>query len=129
MSEKVNEITQETKKQLSDNKKETVQILGVFAAFLAIATIGMEKIGNITSLDTISLIFSICTCFGYFIILLQLITHNSNKTVTTIIIAILTSFLLYGTFFIENERTPSKEKQPEKTETTYPTTTSRMEKV
>lgn len=129
LSEKVNEITQETKKQLSDNKKETVQILGVFAAFLAIATIGMEKIGNITSLDTISLIFSICTCFGYFIILLQLITHNSNKTVTTIIIAILTSFLLYGTFFIENERTPSKEKQPEKTETTYPTTTSRMEKV
>lgn len=127
LSEKVNEITQETKKQLSDNKKETVQILGIFAAFLAIATIGMEKIGNITSLDTISLIFSICTCFGYFIILLQLITRNSNKTVTTIIIAILTSFLLYGTFFIENERTPLKEKQSEKTETTYPTIDSRIE--
>ena len=127
LSEKVNEITQETKKQLSDNKKETVQILGIFAAFLAIATIGMEKIGNIASLDTISLIFSICTCFGYFIILLQLITRNSNKTVTTIIIAILTGFLLYGTFFIENERTPLKEKQPEKTETTYPTINSRIE--
>lgn len=103
LSEKVNEITQETKKQLSDNKKETVQILGVFAAFLAIATIGMEKIGNIASLDTISLIFSICTCFGYFIILLQLITRNPNKTVTTIIIAILTALLFYGTFLIENE--------------------------
>lgn len=119
LSEKVKYLTQEMKTQLTDNKKETVQILGIFAAFLAIATISMEKIGNIASLDTISLIFSICTCFGYFIILLQLITRNTNKIVTTIIIAILTGLLLYCTFFIRNGEQYSKESWPEQPERTH----------
>lgn len=119
LSEKVKYLTQEMKTQLTDNKKETVQILGIFAAFLAIATISMEKIGSIASLDTISLIFSICTCFGYFIILLQLITRNANKMVTTIIIAILTGLLLYCTFFIRNGEQYSKESQPEQPERTH----------
>lgn len=119
LSEKVKYLTQEMKTQLTDNKKETVQILGIFAAFLAIATISMEKIGNIASLDTISLIFSICTCFGYFIILLQLITRNTNKIVTTIIIAILTGLLLYCTFFIRNGEQYSKESRPEQPERTH----------
>lgn len=119
LDEKVKSLTQEMKVQLTDNKKETVQILGIFAAFLAIATISMEKIGNIASLDTISLIFSICTCFGYFIILLQLITRNTNKIVTTIIIAILTGLLLYCTFFIRNGEQYSKESRPEQPERTH----------
>ena len=119
LDEKVKSLTQEMKVQLTDNKKETVQILGIFAAFLAIATISMEKIGDIASSDTISLIFGICTCFGYFIILLQLITRNTNKIVTTIIIAILTGLLLYCTFFIRNGEQYSKESRPEQPERTH----------
>lgn len=119
LDEKVKSLTQEMKVQLTDNKRETVQILGIFAAFLAIATISMEKIGDIASSDTISLIFGICTCFGYFIILLQLITRNTNKIVTTIIIAILTGLLLYCTFFIRNGEQYSKESRPEQPERTH----------
>ncbi|MDM8208951.1 hypothetical protein QUW17_13930 [Bacteroides gallinaceum] len=124
LDEKVKSLTQEMKVQLTDNKRETVQILGIFAAFLAIATISMEKIGNIASLDTISLIFSICTCFGYFIILLQLITRNTNRMATTIIIGVLTGLLLYCTFSIRNGGQPVKEKQPEKSEAYLPSTTA-----
>lgn len=119
LSKKEQDLTREMKVQLTDNKKETVQILGIFAAFLAIATISMEKIGDIASSDTLSLIFGICTCFGYFIILLQLITRNTNKMVTTIIIAILTGLLLYCTFFIRNGEQFSKESQPEQSERTH----------
>ncbi len=51
--------------------------------------------------------------------MLQLITRNTNKIVTTIIIAILTGLLLYCTFFIRNGEQYSKESRPEQPERTH----------
>ena len=56
--------------------------------------------------------------------MLQLITRNTNRMATTIIIGVLTGLLLYCTFSIRNGGQPVREKQPEKSETYLPSTTT-----
>ena len=56
--------------------------------------------------------------------MLQLITRNTNRMATTIIIGVLTGLLLYCTFSIRNGRQPVREKQPEKSGAYLPPTTA-----
>ena len=56
--------------------------------------------------------------------MLQLITRNTNRMATTIIIGVLTGLLLYCTFSIRNGGQPVRKKQPEKSETYLPPATA-----
>lgn len=71
-------MRQENKEEIDDNKRTTVQTLGIFAAFLALATISLGSLSaeNRPSFnDVLKFIFSMTTCLGYFVLLLHLIIY------------------------------------------------------
>lgn len=95
-------VIEEMHKLLTENKKDTVQILGIFAAFLGIATVGLGNLsgtkGNPVNIR--GLVTAVSICFGYFILLLQLVSAKKTRRsleiniVLIIFISVLTIFLI-----------------------------------
>ncbi len=87
---------------LTENKKDTVQILGVFAAFLAIATVGLGNLSGDKNnpINIQDRVISICACFGYFILLLQLLTTRKIRENLTIYILLIIIIFFLTIIFI-----------------------------
>ena len=80
LNKDLDNIGKEMHKLLSENKKETVQLLGIFAAFLAIATVGLSNFtGSDGNAYVKERIFTICISLGYLILLIQLTTFFREK--------------------------------------------------
>lgn len=87
---------------LTENKKDTVQILGIFAAFLAIATVGLGNLSGDKSnpVNIEERVISICACFGYFVLLLQLIMARRVRDNLTVYVLLILAIVYLTIVFI-----------------------------
>lgn len=80
LDEKMEKTTVQVKDELDDNKRSTVQILGIFAAFLALVTV---SIGNLVTAkehkDYLKMMFSMTICLCVFVMLLHFVVNRKHN--------------------------------------------------
>lgn len=69
-------IKEDSEKQLENNRRSVVQILGIFAAFLALTTVALSATNSKTDLPFITIMVGFTTCILVFVFLLYLITYS-----------------------------------------------------
>ncbi len=75
-------IKEDSEKQLDDNKKTVIQILGIFAALLALTTVALNGINSShTPRFFVLVMFAFALCIGLFLLLLHFLTqhHSLNQ--------------------------------------------------
>jgi len=101
IKERENSLTGWIKQELDDNKRSMVQILGIFAAFLALATISLGSFLHMQGYkDYLKVMFSLTICLGVFIVLLHFVVNRRyNKpfmNLVSLLIILLTVLFLGG---------------------------------
>lgn len=102
MEENKKSITGKMLELLTENKKDTVQILGIFAAFLAIATVGLGDLSSDKSnpVNIEKRVISICACMGYFVLLLQLVMARRVRDNLTVYVLLILAIVYITIVFI-----------------------------
>ena len=99
-------IKEDSEEQLEDNRRSVVQILGVFAAFLALTTVALSgTIKSESKLPFLTIMIGFTFCISIFVALLYFVTYSrgwfSKLIISLIVLAILgtaiASFYYEGT--------------------------------
>lgn len=69
-------VKEDLGKQLENNRKSVVQILGIFAAFLALTTVALSAANSESDLPFLTIMIGFTTCIVVFVALLYLLTHS-----------------------------------------------------
>lgn len=69
-------IKEDSEKQLENNRRSVVQILGIFAAFLALTTVALSAANSESDLPFLTIMVGFTTCIVVFVALLYLLTHS-----------------------------------------------------
>ena len=69
-------IKEDSEKQLENNRRSVVQILGIFAAFLALTTVALSAANSESDLPFVTIMVGFTTCIVVFAALLYLLTHS-----------------------------------------------------
>lgn len=69
-------IKEDSEKQLENNRRSVVQILGIFAAFLALTTVALSAANSESDLPFVTIMVGFTTCIVVFVALLYLLTHS-----------------------------------------------------
>lgn len=78
---KFDELFNDFNAKAEETKRNMVQTLGIFAAFLALATISISALGvSMTPLDYLRVIFSITFCLGMFVLMLNHVFPHKEIT-------------------------------------------------
>lgn len=122
--EKITQQQNTLQAEINQNRHNVVQTLGIFAAFLALATVSVGGFVQAhTPFEFFQIIGGITACLIVFVLLIQLIVmnkanqerrHQYSLMITMfIILCVLIGALFYSTFYSSRE---TRKKDPEKTE-------------